>query len=149
MSFQTTITNDIPKIGSGEIFKDSAAIVLSASDFEDGLKVGLFAKLDAGSIDNLDGSVTPVIAGVVIRDVASAIEEDGTLTSEFHSLVTYTRKGLITVEVKDGESPVQFGEVFASNAGDADDGKALTAGGEATGYEFIKEIKTNVWLVLK
>ena len=98
MSFQTTITNDIPNIGSGEIFKDSAAIVLSASDFEDGLKVGLFAKFDANSIDNLDGSVTPVIAGVVIRDVASAIEEDGTLTSEFHSQVTYTRKGLITVK---------------------------------------------------
>lgn len=147
MSFKSGFTKEIPKVGAGEIFNPSANTVLTATTFEEGLVVGRFAKLDAGSLDNLDGSVTPLIAGVVVRDVTAAVEEDNTLTAKYHPQANYVRAGMVTVEVADGQTPAQFGEVFASNAGDANDGKALTAAGEATGAEFIKEIKAGVWLI--
>ena len=146
MSF-SNFTPEIANTGAGEVFSKDALIQFASIKFEEGLKAGLFAKLDTGSLDNLDGSVTPVIAGVVTKDVTSTLEEAGTYTAQYHSSVDYVRSGLVTVTVKAGESPVQFGAVFASNAGDANDGMALIAAGEATGAEFIREVSTNVWLV--
>ena len=133
--------------GSGEVFNISAITILSATKFEEGIKAGLFAKIDAGSLDNLDGSATPVVAGVVVRKVSSTMEENGSYVSTYNSSVDYVRGGMVTVEIKDGETPAKFGEVFASNLGDADDGKALTAAGIATGAEFIEAISATVWLV--
>jgi len=41
--------------------------------FEDGLIEGRFCKFDEGSIDNLDASDTPVIAGIVKRKITGEI----------------------------------------------------------------------------
>lgn len=146
MAFATEYLADPSKVGSGERYAQNQT-VLTARTFENGLKIGLFAKLDAGSIDNMDGSATPTIAGVVLRNPAAPVEANGTVDGDVYSQWEYCREGLVTVEVKAGENPVQFGDVFASNAGDADDGKAITAAGIATNAEFIEEVKANVWLI--
>ena len=142
MTFATAHLDDPTKVGSGELAGVNNT-VLSATVFEDGLRVGRFAKLDAGSIDNLDTSATPVIAGIVLRNVAAAVEDGATISSELNSQIDYLRAGLCTVDVKSGESPVAFGAVFADNT----TGEALDAAGEATNFEFIEEVKTDVWLV--
>jgi hypothetical protein len=82
-----------------------------------------------------------------VRKVSSTMEENGSYVSTYNSSVDYVRGGMVTVEIKAGETPAKFGEVFASNLGDADDGKALTAAGIATGAEFIEAISATVWLV--
>lgn len=122
--------------------------------FEDGLKIGRFAKLDAGSLDNLDNSATPVIAGVVMRDTNNAIQSGETYTTQGDGAffeVDAISWGLVTVEVVDGDTPAKFGAVYACNdsATPADYGKATTTSTnnvEVSGY-FNREIKTNVWEV--
>lgn len=147
MAFASDFTNDIERVGSGERF-GSTNIILSATDFEDDLKIGRFAKLDTGSIDNMDGSATPVIAGVVLRSAARAVEDADTIDQTLYEQCEYMRQGLTTVEVKADETPAQFGIVYASNGGDADDGKATATDTDVeTTAEFIKEVKTNVWLI--
>lgn len=149
MAFSTPFSNDPNQVQAGERF-GSTQVILSSTTFENGLKVGRFAKLDTGSIDNLDASATPVIAGVVLSNVASAVEDSDAVDSTLCSQVDYVRQGLVTVEVKAGETPAQFTEVFAHNVADADAGKALAgagAGAVATGAEFIQQVQANVWLV--
>lgn len=147
MAFATGYLDDPNRVGAGERY-GSNQVVLSATTFQNGLVVGRFAKLDTGSIDNMDGSATPTIAGVVLRNVANAVEDDGTVDSALYSQIEYVRQGLVTVRVKTGETPVQFGAVYASNAGDANDGMATATGTDiATGAEFIQEIQAGVWLV--
>ena len=144
MAFNTGYLGDPQRTGGGERYGDNV-VVLAATTFEDGLKVGRFAKLDAGSIDNMDGSATPVIAGVVLRNVAAPVEAGSAIDATLTDHVNYVRAGLVTVEVKEGEEPEQFDEVFADNTG-ATAGLAATAGIE-TGAEFIREEKPGVWLV--
>jgi hypothetical protein len=146
MAFNTGYLGDPQRTGGGERYGDNV-VVLAATTFEDGLKVGRFAKLDAGSIDNLDGSATPVVAGVVLRNVAAPVEAGASIDATLTDHVNYVRAGLVTVEVKEGEEPEQFAPVFASNEGDADDGLALADGDVETGAEFIREEKPGVWLV--
>ena len=148
MAFPTAYLADPQKVGAGEVYGTNNTI-LASDTFENGLLVGRFAKLDTGSIDNLDASVTPVIAGVVKRNVASPIEDGAAIDSALFDTVSFVRNGLVTVEVKAGQTPVKFGAVTAHNVADADAGKALATGGVATGYEFIEEVSTNVWLINK
>lgn len=145
MAFTTGFLGDPQRTGGGERYGDNV-VVLSASEFGEALNVGRFAQLKEGSIDNMDGTATPVVAGVVLRNVAGAVEAGGTIDKSLTSAVEYVRAGLVTVELLAGEEPEQFDEVFASNEGDDDDGKAATAGIE-TGAEFIREEKPGVWLV--
>ena len=156
MSFDTGYLSDPARVGAGERFTSKSDFVLSATTFEDGLIAGRFAKLDSGSIDNIDGSATPVIAGVPLRLASMPVEGDGIYNSlnldpALYGQIQYLRKGAITVSVVDGDTPTKFGQVYVSNAGDADDGKATTTNDastvEATGFEFIMEIKPGVWLV--
>ena len=155
MAFQTGYLADPVKVGSGERF-GSVNIILSATTFEDSLKVGRFAKLDTGSIDNMDASATPVIAGVVLRNVASPVEDGGVIDSGLFGQVEYMRQGLVTVDVVTGDTPAQFGTVYANNTTDADYGKATTDATDGsdpavdnidTGAEFIQEVQAGVWLV--
>lgn len=148
MAFSSGIMNDPQRVAGGERF-DQTILILTATTFEDGLRVGRFAKLDGGSIDNMDGSASPVIAGVVLRNVANAIEDDDTIDRELYEQAEYSRRGLVTVDVKDGEAvPDMFGAVYASNAGDADDGLATSTDTDIeTNAEFIREVQTGVWLV--
>lgn len=149
MSFNSGFQTDYEKSGSGEQYGNKN-IVLAHKTFEDGLKVGRFAKVDTGRLDNLDGSSTPVIAGVVLRTPTLTIENDATIEAVNHvGAVSYVENGLVTVDVKTGETPAYKGTVYASNAGDANDGlaQAVATNGVDTGAVFIEEIKAGVWLI--
>lgn len=147
MAFSSDVLSDIQKVKSGERW-GSNNIILSTTVFEDGLKVGRFAKLDTGSIDNLDGSATPVIAGVVVRSASRAVEDADTVDKTLYQQAEYMRQGLVAVEIKEGETPAKFGTVYASNAGDANDGLATaTNTDEEVSAEFIEEITDGIWLI--
>jgi hypothetical protein len=149
MAFSTGYLGDPQQVGGGERF-GSTNIVLAARTFEDSLKVGRFAKLDTGSLDNIDGSVTPVLAGVVLRNAANPVEDGAVIDADLYDQVEYQRQGLVSVDVAAAATPAQFGTVFVSNQGDANDGLALSAAaaGDVTAdAEFIEELATNVWLI--
>lgn len=147
MSFGTGYLDDPQAVHSGERLGVNN-IILSETTFEDQLKVGRFAKLDTGSVDNMDGSATPVIAGVILRNVANAVEDGGVIDSALYSQIDYIRQGLVTVEVKAGETPALFGRVYISNAGDANDGMATATNTDVpVNAEFIYEVQANVWLI--
>lgn len=145
MSFATGYKADPDKVQGGEIF--DSATVISFTDFENGLKVGRFAKFDSGSIDNVDGSATPEIAGVVKRNATNPIEDGDTIDNTLFEKVDVMISGTMTVDVKPGETPAPYGAVFVSNAGDANDGLAMTSAGEATSAIFLEEVTTDVWLI--
>jgi hypothetical protein len=147
MAFGTGYLDDPQNIGAGERLGTVHAI-FSATTFEDGLKVGRFAKLDTDSIDNFDGSATPVVAGVVLRNVANPVEDLATIDADLYSQVEYMRQGLVTVDVKTGETPAKYGRVYISNAGDASDGLATATNTDIpANAEFIEEVQAGVWLI--
>lgn len=147
MSFATGYIGDPQKVGAGERY-GSNQVILTALTFEDNLKVGRFAKLDTGSLDNFDGSATPVPAGVVLRNVANPVEDGATIDADLYEQVEYIRQGLVTVDVKSGETPALFGRVYISNAGDANDGLATATNTDvAVNAEFISEVQSGVWLI--
>jgi hypothetical protein len=146
MSFATGYLSDPNKVQGGESYNE-AGVDLSATTFENGLKVGRFAKLDTGSVDNMDGSATPVIVGVINRDDANAVEDGGTYNTDTVSQISYRREGLVSVNAVSGASLTFGQQVFASNVGDANDGLADDGAGIATTAEFIEEITSGVWLV--
>ena len=141
---------DMAAVSSGERVGDVNLIFCSVT-FEKGLIAGRFAKLDTGSIDNLDNSATPVIAGVVLRDIANPIEDLSTFNTDNAVKIEYMRQGLCTVEVVTGDTPAFGGTVYAHNdvASATDYGKATTTSTNnvAVDAEFIEEIATNVWLI--
>lgn len=148
MAFSTGYLADPRGIGSGERFDPKSDIVLAAKTFEDNIVVGRFAKIDSGSLDNMDGSASPVIGGIVLRKASRPVEYGSTVDADMYDQVDYGRAGLFTVDAKDGETPSLFDPVYASNAGDADDGKAtVTNTDEAARGEYIETVSTGVWLV--
>lgn len=147
MTFTSETLLNVGAVAGGERYGSNNAI-LSTATFQDALKVGRFAKLDAGSIDNFDGSGTPVPAGVILRSSSNNIEADGTYDLSLTSIVEYLRGGFTTVDVKTGETPSLFDRVFISNAGDANDGLATATNTDVeVNAEFIQEVKTDVWLI--
>ena len=147
MAFSTGYIGDPQKVGAGERY-GSNQVILTALDFEDNLKVGRFAKMDTGSLDNFDGSATPVPAGVVLRNVANPVEDDATVDTDLYEQVEYIRQGLVTVDVKTGETPALFDRVYISNDGDANDGLATATNTDvAVNAEFIAEVQSGVWLI--
>ena len=147
MSFATGFLPDPNRVQGGESFNE-AGVDLAFTTFEDGLFVGRFAKLDTGSVDNLDASGTPNIAGIVARNDANAVEDGFTINSALQSQISARREGLMSVDVKSGESaPVLGAQVQARNIADADAGLAVASGGVDTTAEFVEVITTNVWLV--
>jgi len=149
MAFPTGYESDHQRIGSGENY--GQGIVLSDNNFEDGLIAGRFAKIDTGSIDNLDASATPVLAGVVLRDIVMPVEDGEAYTSELYTKVDYQREGLITVQAVTGQTPSAFAAIYAENQTPADYGKATTtAGGNVdANAEFIKVVDgtSDVWQI--
>lgn len=149
MAFPSAFINDPAKLGAGEICGNNN-IVLTARAFEDNLVIGRFAKFDSGSLDNVDSSATPVIAGVVLRKGSNPIEDGSTIDGELFKQVEYLRTGLVTVDVVAADNPTLFGDVFVKNTNDADAGKATTVNDATTvaaNAEFIEEVKPNVWLI--
>jgi len=147
MAFSSAFSNEIGAVAGGERFGTNN-IILANTVFEDELKIGRFAKLDTAQIDNMDGSVTPEIVGVIIRDETRAVEDGAVIDKELYSQINYMRSGLVSVDVKSGETPALLERVYVSNAGDANDGLATATNTDvAVNAEFIQEIKTGVWLI--
>lgn len=140
MAFASGFLADPQRVGSGERFGDNV-IVLGTPDFGEGLFVGRFAQLVGTEVINMAAGENTVVAGVVLRNVAAAVEANGVIDKSLTSAVEYVRSGLVTVDLRDGDVPLQFAPVFADV-----DGKASTAGVE-TGAEFIREEQAGVWLV--
>lgn len=150
MAFATGYLSDPQKVHAGETVSGAASVIFSTPSFENGLVVGRFAKLDTGRIDNIDGSATPVIAGVVLRNVANPVEDGGTYDTTITVSIDYQRAGLCTVEVVAADTPTMYGPVFVKNAAGADAGKATTvddATTEPSNFEFIQQVQAGVWLV--
>lgn len=146
MSFGTGYLDAPQAIGSGELV--GVGQVLSFTTFEDNLKTGRFAKYDTGSLDNLDGSATPTLAGVVRRFITSPISDSGVIDADLFTTAEVVRQGIVTVDVKSGETPAKFGRVYVSNAGDANDGLATATNTDlAVNAEFLWEVRTGVWAI--
>lgn len=150
MAFPSQFTNDPQKAAGGELYGNSHIILSAEKDaWLTGLNGGRFAISKAGIIQNADGTATPTIAGIVRRNPAGAVENDEAYTTDLASHVEYVREGVVSVYVKAGEvAPDLFGNVYMSNAGDADDGLATSTGTDVlTQAEFIREETAGVWLV--
>lgn len=156
MAFNNTVLQDNLDLPAGEVIKASPYNVSAFEVFEDGLRVGRFAKYDAGSIDNLDGSATPTIAGIVRRKITGEIQEGaGTyLTSGLgiDQVAEMINFGFATVEIADGVEPARYEPVNVLNDATADAGKAtnaaVAAGIISAGNVVFWEAKAaGVWLV--
>jgi len=149
MAFASGITNEIGVVGSGEII-GSAGVVSSYNNFEEGLKGGLFAKFNAGVVELIDGTADPVVAGVVKREISSAMEDAGTFKADNTIMVDVVESGLITVEVIGGLTINKFDAIYAYNgATTADLGKVTNDATDAVlvdGY-FYKEINPTTWII--
>jgi hypothetical protein len=156
MAFTNTVLNEYAELGSGEVLRSKPSNVDSFSTFEDGLIFGRFAKYDTGSLDNLDNSATPTIAGIVNRDITQPTgvnTYDSTRTPAGSTSADCITFGFATVDVVTGDTPARYGVVYATNDGlvPADYGKATTTSlnNEATNWVFLEEVQTDVWLVAR
>lgn len=161
MAFDDGVLPEVVQIGEGEVLTTSPHNIDSFDKFEDGLKIGLIAKLDAGSIDNLDGSATPVLVGVPKRRVNKAINSDTYVTTPVNGLADKVADvcdlGRVTVLMTDtavaAASAVMGDQVYVINgSGNADNGKVTNNSGETealivTGAVFNKEKKSGVWVI--
>ena len=154
MAFNNTVLQDNPDLGAGEVIKAGPYNVSAFEIFEDGLIEGRFCKFDAGSIDNLDGSDTPVIAGIVKRKITGEIGTGIYSTSgmEIDQVAEVINFGFATVTVTDTADPSKYDDVNVINDGTADDGKAtdaaVVAGIISAGDAVFWEQKAaGVWLV--
>jgi len=151
MAFATAFSAEQTNVGAGTTLEAFSFDALNSQVFESGLIVGRFAKLDTGSLDNMDASATPVVAGVVKREARYPMEDGSTITASAGSPVdvSYVRNGYVAVEVLTGDTPAMFGTVYANNTTVGSYGKATTTATSNidVGAEFIKELKTGVWLI--
>ena len=149
MSFGTGYQDDPSGSGSGEL-GGGAHFITNHSVFEDSLVVGRYVKLDAGSLDLLDGSATPTVWGAVHRNVAGVLEDGSLVRTANVQQVDAVRQGLVTVDVVSGVTPTPGEQVLVINATGADAGKAhntAAAGRVAIQAEFVREIAPDVWEV--
>lgn len=154
MAFPTGYIKTPGPVGSGEIH-GGGHVILGSTNFENGLVIGRFAKVETGSaIHNLDNSATPVIAGVVMRKLTDTTLDATDVSAIDSSLVTnisYVKQGLVSVDAVSGETPTRGQAIYAYNAAGtpADHGKAtITAtNNAATRAEFVEAISATVWLV--
>ena len=154
MAFKDTTLQDNPDLPAGEVIKASPYNVSAFELFEDGLIEGRFCKFDAGSIDNLDASDTPVIAGIARRKITGEIGTGIYSTSgqEIDQVAEVINFGFATVTVTDTADPAKYDAVNVINDGSADDGKATEAAVttgiiSADDVVFWEQKAAGVWLV--
>jgi len=149
MSFQSARQDEIGKVGSGEIV-GNVGVVSTYTDFEEGLKGGLFAKYNAGVVEFVDGEADSIMAGVVKRDITGALEDDGLYKATNSNIVDVIESGIVTVDVVAGLDVKKFDPVYVYNGATTEDqGKATNDATDAIlvdGY-FYKEVNTDVWAV--
>jgi hypothetical protein len=127
------------KVDSGELWSDSFSI--TTDKFDPTILTGKFASYDAGILKT---GIAGTLAGVICRDIAGSIDVD-TIDAVHERTVTvkFVRSGVITVDVLTGNTPEFGGKVYTDT-----DGKATTDDQKtATNAEFIREVKTDVWLI--
>lgn len=151
MTFATGYKKDPGKVGGGEIHGGSH-VILGSSNFENGLLVGRFAKVETGdALHNLDGSSTPTIAGVIMRQASYPVEDGSAIDSSLYANVSAVLHGLVAVEAVSSDTPGLYAPLYAVNASGsgANFGKATTTSTNnvLTGARFIEKITDDVWLV--
>ena len=129
MAFNNTVLQDNPDLGAGEFIAASPYNVSAFELFEDGLVEGRFVKYDTGSIDNMDGSGTPVVAGIARRKITGEIgtgiySTSGMAIDQVAEVINF---GFATVAVTDDADPAKYDAVQFVNATGADAGKATDA----------------------
>ena len=129
MAFKNTVLQDNPDLGAGEFIAASPYNVSAFELFEDGLVEGRFVKYDTGSIDNMDGSATPVVAGIARRKITGEIgtgvySTSGMAIDQVAEVIDF---GFATVAVTDAADPARYDAVQFVNATGADAGKATDA----------------------
>ena len=129
MAFKDTTLQDNPDMGAGEVIKASPHNISAFEIFEDGLVEGRFVKYDTGSIDNMDGSASPVVAGIARRKITGEIGTGiySTTGQEIDQVAEVINFGFATVAVTDAATPAKYGSVQFVNASGADAGKATDA----------------------
>ncbi|MBE0469586.1 MAG: hypothetical protein IBX55_08800 [Methyloprofundus sp.] len=146
MSFENTVLNDNLDLGAGEVIASSPYNVSSFETFEAGLVAGRFVKYDAGSIDNLDASASPLIAGIAKRNITESLDDDS--NTQVAQVINF---GFATVEVTAAATPVKYESVQVVNDATADAGKATNAAGvgivPAGDVVFWEQKAADVWLV--
>lgn len=155
MAFNNTVIEEHLDLPAGEVLKASPHNVSAFDVFEDGLIEGRFAKFDTGSIDNLDGSATPVIAGIVRRKPTGEIGEGVYRTSGegYDSVAEVINFGFATVAVTETADPSKYDAVNIINAVDNADNGLATDAAVAAGIisagdvVFWEEKQPGVWLV--
>lgn len=155
MAFANTVLETSPALGSGEVIKSKPHNTEAFGTFEDGLIQGRFAKYDTGSVENLDGSATPKIVGIVRRKISGEVgvatyRTTGGITDAVAEVHTF---GMVSVDVVSGDTPAKYGTVYAVNAAGsgADFGKATTTatGNVDSGWVFWEQLQAGVWLVAR
>jgi len=154
MAFNDTVILGNEDLGAGEVITASPYNVSSFEIFEDGLLEGRFVKYDAGSIDNLDASATPVIAGIAKRKITGEIGTGvySTTGTEVDSVAEVANFGFATVTITDAATPSKYDPVYVINAATAEAGKATQdddtgANPSAGDVVFWEEKADGVWLV--
>lgn len=156
MAFPTRPTAGYEKVGAGERHGTNV-VILSHERWQDGLVIGRFAHYNAADdrIENMAGVDSPVVAGVVLRDVSNPVDAENDNDRAVYRwpdrgrmAVDATCDGLVTVRVLPGDSPAKFARVYAVNADDDTAGMATTDDEAVpTGAIFIREEKPGVWLI--
>lgn len=155
MAFTEGIRTDVLGTQAGEVVGSNPHAVDSFDVFEDNLVIGRIVKLDAGSIDNLDGSATPTLAGVAKRKVNKALEQtayrtlaSGTVPAD--SVADVVTFGRVAVTIDDAAVPTVGAAVYAINAAGANAGKVTqnaTGTLAVTGAKFVKEVADKTWII--
>ena len=154
MAFNSAVLQNIADLPAGEVIAASPHNVSTFEQFENGVIEGRFVKFDTGSIDQLDASATPVIAGIAKRKVTGEIGTGvySTTGQAIDSVAEVINFGFATVTVTDAATPAKYDAVNVINAATAEAGKAtdaaVAAGIISAGDVVFWEAKsTNVWLV--
>jgi len=154
MAFNNTVLSSTPGLPAGEFIAASPYNVSAFELFEDGLVEGRFAKYDAGSIDNMDASASPLVAGIVRRKITGEIGAGIYSTSglEIDQVAEVINFGFATVTVTAAANPSRYDAVNFVNAATADAGKATDAAVgagivSAGDVVFWEQKAAGVWLV--
>jgi hypothetical protein len=161
MAFTAGVLDEVTQIDQGEVITTSPYNIDSYDNFEDGLIIGRFAKLDSGSVDNLDGSATPVFAGVPKRRINKAIASDTYISVPVNGLKDSTADlvnfGRVTVGMTAtavaAATATEGAQVYVINAAANPDNGLVTDNVAETGAlivpdcTFKREKQSGVWVV--
>jgi len=161
MAFTEGVLPEVVQIDEGEVLTTSPHNIDSFDKFEDGLKIGLIAKLDTGSVDNLDGSATPLLVGVPKRKVNKAIGSDTYVATPVNGLadkvadvcdfgrvtVLMTATAVAAATAEQGAQVYVINGVANADNGKVTDNVAETEALIVTGAVFNREKKSGVWVI--